>query len=109
MWQVANEVYLQCVPEKQENLLRARTLMRGSSLARFLALCEGCDIEWKGDGSNTLQMFVEDREHMKEVRYAHRRDPVPVHCCTAWLREPVTESPALESLPIPVGTRGSVV
>ena len=72
VWQVANEVYLQCVPEKQENLLRARTLMRGSSLARFLALCEGCDIEWKGDGSNTLQMFVEDREHMKEVRYAHR-------------------------------------
>ena len=72
VWQVANEVYLQCVPEKQENLLRARTLMRGSSLARFLALCEGCDIEWKGDGSNTLQMFVEDREHMKKVRYAHR-------------------------------------
>ena len=72
VWQVANEVYLQCVPEKQENLLRARTLLRGSSLARFLALCEGRDIEWKADGSNTLQMFVDDRQHMKEVRYAHR-------------------------------------
>jgi hypothetical protein len=118
VWQVANDVYLQCVPEKQENLLRARTLLRGSSLARFLALCEGCDIEWKGDGSNTLQMLVEDREHMKEVRYAHRlltHLVLSAHTCHATLfansehacdRLPECRDPSDRCVDIPVTREG---